>query len=405
MAGSLTAARRKTLEYRLILCRLLLAVLLASAPWAASAPSAQPAPARLLAQGSQIEAGFFNRSLSLALALDRPVRFRVFTLDAPMRLVVDFEGLDPTGFDPGAVALPGLATGLAFGRIRPGWTRLVLGLARPMRLDSAEIDGTTLAIGLTRASPADFAAASGAPPGVWAGAAAAPAAAGAGPLILLDPGHGGIDPGALRDGIAEKDLVLAFARDLRQALLATGRFRVALTRDADDFVSLADRVGQVRADHPAAFLSLHVNAAEDPAVAGGIAFTLAPASTPAAAARAERENRADAVAGLSAFPIEDPVAQALGDLAAIESPARSDALARRLAAALGRVTTAEPQVQSADFQVLHAGASPAVLLELGFLSNETDRANLQSPAWRARAAAEIASALAAWTLSGALTGK
>lgn len=404
MAAAARGTPGNTLEYRSILKCLLVVLILAVTGAPVPPARAQGAPAHLLAQGSRIEAGFFNRSLSLDLRLDRPVPFRVFTLEAPMRLVVDFEGLDPQGFDPAALCLPSRAKSLQFGRMRPGWSRLILELARPMALDSAEMTASgDLAIALRHTSAEAFAAAAGAPPGVWAGPAPPPAE-GAGPTILLDPGHGGIDPGALRGGIVEKDLVLGFAEDLRAALVAAG-FRVLLTRDGDDFVSLGDRVALVRNAHPAAFLSLHANVADDPAVSGSIAFTLAPASTPAAAARAERENRADAVAGLASLPPEDPVTQVLGDLARIETRARSDALAQALAAAMAAVTDAPPQVQSADFQVLHASGTPAVLLELGFLSSDTDRNNLQSPQWRSRASHEIAAALQAWASPASLTRK
>jgi N-acetylmuramoyl-L-alanine amidase len=365
-----------------------------------------PRPPRALADGLTLSRGFFGRGLALSLALDGTAPFRVFTLDAPRRLVIDLEGVDLSALDLAAVAAPRGVDGIGRAEARPGWARLIVDLARPFALKTAVLgpgpEGATLRIDLGRVDAAEFASLSGAPPGVYLGGTAAETGA-ARPLVVIDPGHGGVDPGAGRDGVAEKDVTLAFARALRDALVATGKFEVALTRDEDVFLALGDRVAFAQALGAAAFISIHANAVEDPGARGGIVFTLSEAgSSGAARARAESENRADRVAGLSARSSADPIAGALGDMRAAEARGRSTELARALAEALRPVTDGGTQapLQSANFQVLRVPDIPAALLEIGFLSNDADRARLSAPDWRVSAASAVAAGLADWIASG-----
>lgn len=358
------------------------------------------APVRADAGRSLLREGWFGRSLALEIALDRPVPFRVFTLDAPPRLVLDFAGLDWAGFDVRDIRRDGGEVPIRVGRIGPGWSRLVLDLGSPQALATAEMRpdgaGARLFVRLERTGAETFAARSGAPPGVWpSGALPPPGVRGAGDvMVAIDPGHGGIDPGALRDGAEEKALTLAFGRALRDALVAQG-FRVLMTRDDDDFVALGDRVARARRAGAGVFLSLHANAETAPAVAGAIAFTRADrGSSPQAAARARAENAVDRLAGLDPG---DPVGAVLAGVALVETDARSGILADTLVTALRPVTTvwAEPR-QAANFEVLRAPDMPSVLLELGFLSNPADRAALTSPAWRGTVAAALADGLTDW---------
>lgn len=375
----------------------------ASRSGAENPPVAAPAPALADAAGSLLREGWFARRLAVEIALDRPVPFRVFTLDDPPRLVLDFAGLDWTGFDPRDIRRDGGDAPVRVGRIGPGWSRLVLDLAAPQALETAEMlpdgDGARLRVALRRVSAEAFAAASGPPPGVWpAGGQPRPGVRGAGDVtVAIDPGHGGIDPGAVRDGAEEKTLVLAVGRALRDALVARG-FRVLLTRDGDDLLPLAGRVAAARQAGADAFLSLHLNAEADPRVAGAIAFTRADrGSSPEAAARAAAENAVDALAGLDAVEPGDPVLSVLAGVARVETDARSAVLADALVAALRPVATVwtAPR-QAASFEVLRAPDMPSVLLELGFLSNPDDRAALQSPAWRATASEALAAGLEDW---------
>lgn len=380
---------------------MLLPLFLAVAAFLLPGPArSEEAAARADAAASLLRSGWFGWSLDLEVALDRPVPFRVFTLDVPPRLVLDFAGVDWSGFDARDVRRDGGDAGIRVGRIGAGWSRLVLDLPGPLALDEAEMrpdaGGARLAVHLKRVDEAAFAAASGAPPGVWpSGGLQQPAVRGTGEVIVaIDPGHGGIDPGAVREDAEEKTLVLAFGRDLRDALVARG-FRVLMTREDDDFVALGDRVAAARQAGADLFLSLHVNAEATPAVAGAIAFTRADrGSSPQAAARARVENASDGFAGLGPG---DPVGAVLAGVARIETDARSGVLADTLVAALRPAATvwAEPR-QAADFEVLRAPDMPSVLLELGFLSNPADRAALQSEEWRRRTAAAVAGGVEDW---------
>ncbi|TPE49221.1 N-acetylmuramoyl-L-alanine amidase [Amaricoccus solimangrovi] len=366
-----------------------------------AAPSAMapaPRPARLDPARIALRRWFFGRGLSVTVGFEAPRPFRVFTLTDPPRLVVDLEGLDAAGFDPAAVARSRAVARVSAAPARPGWARLVLDLARPFALETAEMGEGGLALTLRRVGAEDFAARSGAPPGVVLGGDGE----GGHALVVLDPGHGGIDPGATRDGVAEKDVVLAFSEALGAALEATGRFRVATTRDTDVFLPLAARADLARRLGARAFVSIHANAVADEAARGGIVFTLSEAgSSTAARERAAAENRADAAAGPAAPGPGDSVAEVLGGLLRAEGQARSIDLARALGRALGPVTGAGPApLQSADFQVLRVPDVPAALLELGFLSNAADRRALTSPEWRARAAAAIAAGMVGWLDAG-----
>lgn len=404
--GEPAKRRQSTRSTRLIPSIRSARMILAAGLMLLSLPASGRGEAVLDAGRSAIRPGWFDRSLALDLALSAPVPFRVFTLDASPRLVVDLAGVDLQGIDP--ASLPGAGAGaLRLGRIGPGWARIVLALPAPLAVETAELvpdeaGGQRLEVRLGRVAPDAFAAASGAPPGVWPSGASgrtAPGIAGRkGLLVALDPGHGGIDPGAVREGIAEKDMVLAFAETLRTSLLAAG-YRVLLTRDTDDFVALDARTAEAGAAGADVLLSIHSNAVADPAVAGAIAFTLSErGSTSAAASRAAAENAADRVAGLDAPAPDGAVQAVLADLARIESGARSAALARALVARLAPVTggTQGQPLQSANFRVLATARQPAILLEIGFLSNAGDRARMSDPAWRADAAAAITAALADW---------
>ena len=364
-------------------------------------------PGRLEPGAIEITRGLLGRSLTIAIRLPEPAPFRVYTLAGPERLVVDLEGIGARGFHPAAVALVGGVDAVRAAPAPPGWARLVFDLARPFAVETAELapDGAgvpVLRIVLGRVSAEEFVAAAGAPSGVALGGLA-PDAAGPPITIVLDPGHGGVDPGATRAGVSEKDVVLAFAKDLATALTATGRFRPILTRDTDLFLPLGERSALAAAVGARAFVSIHVNAVEDNHARGGILFTLSEGgSSSAARERAAIENRADARGGLPVPAAADPVGTVLGEMRRAEAQARSVELARALAKALGPVTDGATQapLQSANFQVLRVPEIPSALLELGFLSNDADRASLVAPEWRARAAGALAEALAAWADSG-----
>lgn len=384
------------------------AILLAGLAFVFAAPpgGGKAAAQTALVTGATAETRLFGRRLSLRLDLDGPAPFRVFTLVEPPRLVIDVAGALADDFDPAVLAAVGPVAAARPAPVSPDWARLVLTLTRPMRLESAELRGTagsaSLDIRLARTDAARFAAASGPPPGVLAPAPVTEPRA-APILVAVDAGHGGIDPGAVREGLREKDIALAFALDLARAIAAEPGLRVMLTRESDVFLRLDERVARARSAGAAVFVSIHTNAVTDAGAAGAILFTRADRGSDAGAAdRARLENAADRLAGLDGTGVDAPVHGALAALARRDTDARSALLARTLADALEAAGPLSPApLQSADFRVLGAVDTPSVLVEIGFLSNPGDRARMNDPRWRARAALALAQGLARWRVADA----
>jgi N-acetylmuramoyl-L-alanine amidase len=359
--------------------------------------------------------------LAVELHLSQPVPWRVSLMAAPPRLVLDFRELRFDGLEAAGVVRTPRVAALRSGRFRPGWSRLVVELDGPYRVAEAGMardgagPGARLALRLEAVSADDFdAAIAMAPPAAapgWDLPAPAPAPpprrrqTGEGPLVVvLDPGHGGIDPGAERDGLREADLMLTFARELRDALLRAGGFRVVLTRDDDIFVPLETRVTIARAAGADVFLSLHADAIEGAGAAGSTVYTLsAEASDEVAARLAERHDRADLLAGVDLSGEGDLIAAILMDLARTETAPRSARLAAALVEGIGSATGRmhrRPH-QTANFTVLRAPDIPSALIELGYLSSPRDLAALRDPAWRATIARGIVGALQRWALEDA----
>ena len=302
-----------------------------------------------------------------------------------------------------------LAPALRFGPVRPGWSRMVMELNTPQSVDVAamETDDLTgeavVSITLSPSDPEVFAQSAGAPPGL--DAVLLPVVTQAPPrdedafIVMLDPGHGGVDPGALRGGFTEADLILSFARELREVMRRTGRIEVAMTRDADIFVPLPTRVTLARAAGADLFISLHADAIAEGRAQGATVYTLSDEATDAAtAALAEQHDRADLLQGVDLTGSDDEVVGVLMDLARIETAPRSRAFADILVQAIettGLDLHAQPRSEGA-FSVLKAADFPAVLLEIGFLSEGGDLENIRDPQWRARMQAAVTGAVLAW---------
>ncbi|WP_341861645.1 N-acetylmuramoyl-L-alanine amidase [Gymnodinialimonas sp. 57CJ19] len=366
------------------------------------------ASARALPEDSSLEGN--RRGTELRLVLSQAVPFRVFTLDDPMRVVMDFRTVDfsalPEDFND-ARLVESVAMG---GASSPGWSRIVLSLNAPQSLDVAAMDTDELtgeAIVSLTLSPSDadsFAASAGAPPGL--DAVLLPVVTQAVPqdddtlVVMLDPGHGGVDPGALREGHSEAELILSFARELREVMRRTGRIEVAMTRDADVFVPLPTRVTLARAAGADLFISIHADAIAEGRAQGATIYTLSDEATDAAtAALAEQHDRADLLQGVDLSGADDEVVGLLLDLARIETAPRSRAFADILVQAIettGLDLHAHPRSEGA-FSVLKAADFPAVLLEIGFLSEGGDLQNILDPQWRARMQAAITGAVIAWS--------
>jgi N-acetylmuramoyl-L-alanine amidase len=216
------------------------------------------------------------------------------------------------------------------------------------------------------------------------------------PVIVIDPGHGGVDPGATSvSGIYEKYITLAVARDLKDHMERTGRYHVYLTRDRDVFIRLRDRVAIARQDGADLFISLHADVVKDPEIRGLSVYTLSQnASSAEAQALADKENKADLIAGIDLSHESADVANILIDLAQRETMNRSAAFASGIVDELGRETDLlENSHRFAGFAVLKAPDVPAVLIEAGYLSNEVEERNLRQPEYRGKLARAITRAV------------
>lgn len=350
-------------------------------------------------------------SVEMMLRLSQPVPFRIFTLDDPKRMVIDFSEVDWTGFDTEDFDTSEAITDVRVGGFTPGWSRMVLDLAGPFALVHAELSrddrGAVLTLNLDPTANDEFALHAGTPPDarlVRPETRVPPVEVesrrlGDGPLrVVLDPGHGGIDPGAERAGVSEADLMLTFARELQDVLNRAGGFEVTMTRSADEFVPLETRITKAREARADVFLSLHADALAEGRAEGATVYTLAArASDTASQKLAERHDRADLLAGVDLSDTDDVIAAVLMDMARTETTPRTDRLADHLVeeieASVGMHK--RPRLE-AGFSVLKAPDMPSVLIELGFLSSAKDREKLMDPAWRAKAAWAIRDALSNW---------
>ena len=350
--------------------------------------------------------------VTVTLHLSQPVPWRVRLADDPRRVILDFREVDWTGI----ADLPITSTRLGevrAGSFRPGWSRLVMELKAPLTVMAAEMAtdaGATVRLQLAPSTPAEFALQAALPePPEWALPAAAdlpvPAPRGTGPLVVvLDPGHGGIDPGAERDGHTEAELMLTFARELKELLVRDGGFRVVMTREEDVFVPLETRISIAHAAGADVFLSLHADALAEGEAVGATIYTLAEdASDEAARALAERHDRDDLLSGIDLSDQDDLVATVLMDMARTETQPRIDRLAlalRQSISGAGLKMHRHP-IQQAGFSVLKSPDVPSLLIELGFLSSASDLERLINPEWRASMAEAIRDALRVWAAEDA----
>ncbi|EME67768.1 N-acetylmuramoyl-L-alanine amidase, partial [Paramagnetospirillum caucaseum] len=213
---------------------------------------------------------------------------------------------------------------------------------------------------------------------------------------VIDPGHGGVDPGATGvSGTYEKHITLAMARELKTMLERNGRYRVHLTRDRDVFIRLRERIAIARAQGADLFLSLHADAVQNPQIRGLSVYTLSrTASDSEAQALAEKENKADLIAGIDLTHESVDVANILIDLAQRETMNRSAGFAAELVDEVGQEMDLLGNTHRfAGFAVLKAPDVPAVLVEMGYLSNESEEKLLRQPQYRARLAKSVVKAV------------
>ena len=348
-----------------------------------------------------------GQGAEIRFSLSQPVPWRVRFRADPPRLVLDVREVDWTGVE-GVLQTSNHVRAVRAGVFRPGWSRLVLELSGPMALSLAEMstqNDTKLALRLDPTSAEAFAAAAAQPelPG-WGmpnvtDLAKPPARVPGRWIVVLDPGHGGIDPGAERDGQSEADLVLQFAREFKEILLRDGRFQVVMTRDSDHFVPLETRISIARAAAADLMLSLHADALSEGEAVGVTLYSLSDeASDAASAALAERHDRDDLLAGVDLTAQDDLVATVLMDMARTETGPKIDRLATTLAGAItkaGLPMHRRPH-QKAGFSVLKSPDIPSLLIELGFMSSASDLKRLNDPGWRASMAEALRRGIVAW---------
>lgn len=347
-----------------------------------------------------------------------PIQLRVFTLADPDRVVID---MPEVRWHLGGADRPsgrGAIKSYRFGLFRPGNSRLVIDLARPVSIAEPLIlppqagNGYRIVVDLLPATEQKFAQSAGWPSDLrakelaeeQAAAAAVPPpvasaaadAAGGKRVIVLDPGHGGIDSGTTGvNGEMEKDLVLDEAVRV-QKLLSRRGYLVRLTRDSDVYVPLRERVYAARNDRADLFISLHADSNPDVGVSGASVYTLSEAgSDREAAALARKENQSDVIAGVDLSGENSPIASILIGLAQRDTMNKSARFAQTVVSQLGHATdilSRDPH-RSAGFVVLKAPDVPAVLIELGYLSNPHDCAQMGTTGWRERVASAIADAV------------
>jgi N-acetylmuramoyl-L-alanine amidase len=222
------------------------------------------------------------------------------------------------------------------------------------------------------------------------------------PVVVIDPGHGGVDNGTQAGGGEnnEKDLVLGFGLALRDRIEKSGKYRVVMTREDDTFIPLADRVRIARNQSAALFVSIHADALPrgEGDAQGATIYTLSDRASDSEAERlAEAENKADAIGGVNLTEEPTEVADILIDLARRETRAFSNRFARLL---MGEMKTTarmhKHPLKSAGFKVLKAPDVPSVLVELGYVSNKEDLEHLLSESWRARIVGSMGQAIDAF---------
>jgi N-acetylmuramoyl-L-alanine amidase len=357
---------------------------------------------------SDVRIGVHPDKTRFVIELSEQPAYRVFALSDPYRVVIDLPEVSWQLSTKRQRKFGGVIENLRFGLFAPGVSRVVLDLLTPVRLDKVFILPPTaeysyrLVIDLVQVSQQAF---RDYPQNSMKSIEQLPSSNPRNQpsrppsdliTVIIDPGHGGIDPGAIGiSGVYEKNITLTYARELKHQLEATGRYHIALTRDRDIFVRLADRRQLSHNLGAELFLSLHADAHPSPKLRGAAVYTLSEsASDTVAAALAESANKADLIAGIDLNNHNDDVANILLDLTQRETMNLSARYASTLINELGKETKLLNNTHRfAGFVVLKAHNIPSVLVELGFLSNRQDEKQLRGSSHRQRVVGAIARAV------------
>ena len=358
---------------------------------------------------TDVRLGGDDKQTRFVVDLSQKVDVAAFTLADPYRVVIDLPQVTFKLPQQAGEHGRGLVKAFRFGLIMQGGSRIVLDTKGPVRVDKAFAlsaaagQPARLVLDLSATDRESFLrnitmqdrtlhTATGK-------AVSVPEASGdPRPLIVVDPGHGGIDSGTKSgSGQDEKDVVLAFGLMLRDKLEKTGKYRVVMTRSDDTFIPLDERVRFARAHKASLFISIHADSIprSEGQAEGASVYTLSPHASDAEAARlAEVENKSDVIAGVDLSSEPNDVANILIDLAQRETKAFSLQFARDLVGEFKATTKLHLHpLKSAGFIVLKAPDVPSVLVELGYMSTKDDLVHLMSPAWRSRTADSLVQAV------------
>jgi len=392
---------------------------------AASKAAALPAEASAFPVASDARLAGDAKQTRFILDLDRSIAFRAFALADPYRVILDIPQVNfKLAAGTGAQGR-GLIKAFRYGLVMPGGSRIVFDLTGPAKIAKSyvleaandqpprlviefeEVDRTAFVQALPPESRPELrpavADANAAVAKVEAPAAPKPAVVADGrPLIVIDPGHGGLDNGTQAGGgdTMEKNLVLAFGLALRDRIEKSGKYRVVMTRTDDTFIPLDDRVKVARTHAAALFVSIHADALprHEGDAQGATIYTLSDKASDAQAERlAEAENKSDLIGGVNLTSEPTEVADILIDLAQRETRTFSNRFARLL---MGEMKTTarmhKHPLKSAGFRVLKAPDVPSVLVELGYVSNKGDLEHLVSENWRTKTVGSMAQAIDAF---------
>jgi N-acetylmuramoyl-L-alanine amidase len=364
--------------------------------------------------------GLYQEKTRLVIEMDKAADFQVFVLGDPYRMVVD---LPDFAWKVGALNQKHAAgvQAVRHGTLKPGISRIVFDLNRPVSVQNAFVlppaQGKPYRLvvdfanvpesifknvkgqrfGALDGVSSEGASVSTAEPPRMAGVVPKPARKTVPPkenvrkpLVIIDPGHGGVDPGAIaKSGLQEKKVVLALAKQLKAELEGTGRYRVKLTRDRDVFVKLRDRVKFARDHDGDLFISIHADSIDKRQVHGASVYTLSEKASDKQTARlAARENKVDLIAGIDLSTEDEDVVNILVDLARRDTMNQSNFFAGKLVSTLPKsgVNLLERPHRSAGFAVLKAPDIPSILVEAGFMSNSTEAKRLNTSSYRQKVA-------------------